>query len=179
MNLVYISGSPRRKSNTDYVLNLCLAITRGEFIKLSEYKIEPCKACQDCRGAGKCLIDDDMQKIIIPKLLKSDGIVLGSPVYFNNVSAQMKTFMDRTYCLMGLLKNKIGGAIVVGRRYGAESAITTINAFFLKHAVIPANRGISGIAFKPGEILNDEETIDAAKKLGNRVLELRKMLGYK
>lgn len=50
-------------------------------------------------------------------LLESDAIVLGSPVYFNNVSAQMKAFMDRTWCMRGRLKNKIGGALVVGKRY--------------------------------------------------------------
>ena len=83
-----------------------------------------------------------MSKIIIPQLLESDGIVIGSPVYFNNVSAQAKAFIDRTWCIRGKLRNKIGGAIVVGRRYGAESAITAINAFFLKHEMIPANRGV-------------------------------------
>ena len=67
-------------------------------------------------------------ELISPMLFESDVIVLGSPVYFNNVSAQMKAFMDRTWCIRGRLRNKIGGAIAVGRRYGIESAITAINA---------------------------------------------------
>ena len=64
----------------------------------------------------------------------------------------MKAFMDRTWCIKGKLRNKIGGAIVVGRRYGIESAITAINAFFLKHEMTPANRGVCGIAFEEGEL---------------------------
>jgi len=62
--------------------------------------------------------------------------VLGSPVYFNNVSSILKAFIDRTWCLRGKLRNKIGAAIVVGRGYGMDSAITAINAFFLKHEII-------------------------------------------
>ena len=130
MNVVYISGSPRKNSNTDYLLKIALSLTGGKFIKLSDYKIEPCKSCRACLKLGKCIIDDDMSNVIIPLLLKSDAIVIGSPVYFNNVSAQTKAFIDRTWSIRGKLKNKIGGAIVVGRRYGIESALVAINSFF-------------------------------------------------
>lgn len=66
--------------------------------------------------------------------------------------------------------------LLVGRRYGIESAITAINAFFLKHEMIIANRGVCGIAFKEGEILEDEEAIESANKLGERIKELGKIL---
>lgn len=155
-----------------------LPITGGQFVKLTDYQIEPCKSCWACQKSGKCAIDDKMSNVLIPMLLDSDGIVLGSPVYFNNVSAQLKAFMDRTWSIRGKLKNKIGGAIVVGRRYGAESAIMAINAFFLKHEIIPANRGICGIAFDQEEILQDIEAIEAAKRLGERMKELGEILGY-
>ncbi|MGB9552753.1 MAG: flavodoxin family protein [bacterium] len=172
MRILYISGSPRKNSNTDILLNLALSITGGDFIKLTDFHIEPCKSCRTCQKLDKCVIDDDMKNIIIPALLKSVGFVIGSPVFFNNVSAQTKAFMDRTWCIRGKLKNKIGGAIVVGRRYGAESAITAINAFFLKHEMIPANRGVYGIAFKENEVLQDRESIEEAKDLGKRIKEL-------
>jgi multimeric flavodoxin WrbA len=80
--------------------------------------------------------------------------------------------MDRTWCIRGKLKNKIGGAIVVGRRYGAESAITAINAFFLKHEMIIANRGVFGIAFDVGEIKQDKQAIKATEELAKRIKEL-------
>ena len=175
MNMVYISGSPRKNSNTDYLLKIALSVTGGQFIKLADYWIEPCKSCRTCQKLGRCVIDDDMNNIIIPTLLKADSIVIGSPVYFNNVSAQTKAFIDRTWCIRGQLRNKIGGAIVVGRRYGMESAIIAINAFFLKHEMIIANRGVCGIAFKEGEIIKDTEAINAAKKLGERIKELGKI----
>jgi len=109
-------------------------------------------------------------------LLKADGIVLGSPVFFNNVSAQLKAFIDRTWSIKGSLRNKIGGAVVVGRRDGAESAITAIHAFFLKHEMIPANRGVHGTAFARGEITEDDEAMESAKKLCERLMELETIL---
>ena len=176
MNVLYISGSPRKRSNTDYLLKLILSITGGRFLKLSDFVIQPCRSCQVCLKTSKCVINDAMREDIIPLLLNCEGIVLGSPVFFNNVSAQLKAFIDRTWSIRGRLRNKIGGAVVVGRRYGAESAITAINAFFLKHEIIPANRGVSGLAFNTNEIENDFEAIEATKKLGKRLLELIRII---
>jgi len=176
MNIVYISGSPRKISNTDYLLNCILSRADGEFIKLTDYAIEPCRSCWACRENGCCVIDDGMETVVIPKLLTADAIVVGTPVYFNNVTAQLKAFIDRTWSIRGKLKDKIGAAVVVGRRYGAEGAIMAINAFFLKHDMIVANRGISGIAFEPGEIRDDLESMEAAKRLGDRILDLYRTL---
>lgn len=177
MKIIYISGSPRKNSNTEYLLKILKSKIDGELFKLSDYRIESCHACMDCRGKGKCVQNDDMGKIIIPKLLESDVIILGTPVYFNNVSSQMKAFMDRTRCLLGCLQNKIGGCVVVGRKYGAEGAIAAINALFLKHNMIPANRGISGKAFYEGEIEKKPDAIKDAEKLMDRIIELSKIVG--
>mgnify|MGYP006306171811 FL=1 len=174
MSILYLSGSPRKPSNTDYLLNRLQRQLGGEFIKLSDYKIEPCRSCWACRAKGQCIIEDNMATMIIPKLRDANAVILGSPVFFNNVTAQMKAFIDRTWCLRGELRDKIGAAVVVGRRYGAESAITAMNAFFLKHEMIIANRGISGIAFESGKITEDAESIQAISRLATRVAELQR-----
>jgi len=148
----------------------------GELINLSDYDIQPCFSCWKCRNDEECIIDDDMSKIIIPKLIENDAMVIGSPVYFNNVSAQLKLFIDRTWAIKGQLKNKVGGTVVVGRKYGAESAITAINSFYLKHEMIPANRGVHGIAFKKEEIIKDKEAINASRRLGDRIYNLIKTI---
>ncbi|MHA1381767.1 MAG: flavodoxin family protein [Candidatus Helarchaeota archaeon] len=179
MKILHISGSPRKNSNTDYLLKSMIPYTKGEFIKLSNYNILPCKACWACQKSGKCIIDDEMSDILIPKLIYSDAIILGSPVFFNNVSAQLKAFIDRTWAIRGKLRNKIAGAVVVGRKYGLENAVTAINAFFLKHEMILANRGVCGIAFKEKEIMNDSEAINSAKKLAERIFELLNILNNK
>ncbi|MCD6305849.1 MAG: flavodoxin family protein [Deltaproteobacteria bacterium] len=176
MKIVYVSGSPRKDSNTDLLLKFMISFTGGDLVKLSDYRVEPCLACWSCLKAGACAIKDDMSQILIPSLLKADAIVLGSPVFFNNVSAQLKAFIDRTWSIKGRLRNKIGGAVVVGRRDGAESAITAIHAFFLKHEIIPANRGVHGTAFARGEITEDGEAMESARKLCERLMELETIL---
>jgi multimeric flavodoxin WrbA len=172
MNIIYLSGSPRKRSNTDYLLHQMLHQTGGKLMKLTDYAIEPCRSCWKCRKKGVCAINDDMKTFIIPKIVAADALVIGSPVYFNNVSAQLKSFIDRTWSIKQKLRNKIGATVVVGRRYGAEGAIMAINAFFLKHEMLIANRGVSGIAFRSGEIKGDSESIEAGSKLAKRVLEL-------
>ncbi len=172
MRILYISGSPRRNGNTDYLLQKTKEVTDGEFLKLLDHEIEPCDSCWACRDQEGCVIDDDMTDKIIPKLIDADALVLGTPVYFNNVSSQLKAFIDRTWSIKGKLRNKIGGTVVVGRKYGHESAITAINSFFLKHEMIVADRGVSGIAFEKGAITKDEEAVKAAERLGKRIDEI-------
>jgi len=172
MDVIYISGSPRKKSNTDFLLKRLRSTTGGEFFKLVDLEIAPCVSCWACRKTHICAIDDDMSQVLVPKMLAAEAIVLGTPVYFNNVTAQIKAFIDRTWALRGQLRNKVGGAVVVGRRYGAEGAITAINAFFLKHEMLIANRGISGIAFRSGEITDDNESLQATDRLAARILDL-------
>jgi len=176
MQIIYISGSPREKSNTDYLLNYLKSLIGGEFIKLTKYQIAPCKSCWACLKTKRCIINDEMTNNLMPILLKANVIILGSPVYFNNVSAQLKAFIDRTWCIRGKLKNKIGGAIVVGRRDGIENALTAINSFYLKHEIIPANRGVYGIAYKKEEIREDKETMKLIKVLGRRINELYELI---
>ena len=178
MKVLYISGSPRKNSNTDYLLKEILSVTGGELLKIADYHVDPCRSCWTCLKSGKCAIDDDMSRKLIPLILAADIMVLGTPVYFNNVSGQLKVLMDRTWCLKGKLRNKIGGTVVVGRRDGIESAITAIQAFFLKHEMIPANRGVHGLAFALGEIGDDPEAIESARKLGARLFELGALLGF-
>ena len=176
MKIVYISGSPRENSNTDFLLKKCNSILGGELIKLSNYDIGFCDSCWACLKTKKCNINDDLTNIILPKVIESDVIFLGTPVYFNNVSGQLKIFMDRTWSVRGKLKNKIGGAVVVGRKYGHQSAINAINSFFLKHEMIPANRGVSAIAFEKRNVELDKEALKSTEKLCKRIIEINKTI---
>ncbi len=172
MKTVFISGSGRKDGNTAFLLKNLQEKLGGKFLQLSDYSINHCMGCWSCRSTGFCRHDDDMENEIIPELLFADVIILGSPVYFNNVSSIIKSFMDRTWPLRGKLNNKIGGAVVVGRGYGSESAITAMNSFFLKHDMIPANRGVSGEAFVSGEIVQDQRAIADVEKLAKRIRDL-------
>lgn len=87
---------------------------------MSEKQVAPCDACGACFKTGSCVIKDDMQELY-SMLEQADGVIIGSPVYFGNVSAQAKAVMDRTYAIAfkRALKDKVAGAIVAARRVGA------------------------------------------------------------
>ncbi len=171
-------GSPRVGGNTEFLTKKAARRLKElgvnvEIFNLCQMKINPCKSCRYClEHRGFCTTQDDMTRILIPRLLKADGLIVASPVYFNNVSACVKLFIDRTWCLRGSLKNIVGGAIVVGRGYGSELAISAIHAFMLKHEMILGFRGVTGFAFKRGEIINDREALKLVDRLVNRMVEL-------
>ena len=185
MKVVSINGSPRKDGNTAILIQVVFEeLTKGgietELIQLSGKSVEGCKACWAChKNKNKQRVTtDDFFNECFAKMLASDGIILGSPVFFNNVTADMKAFMDRTWCLRGELRNKIGGAVVVGRRYGIEAAVTAMNGFFLKHDMIVANRGVTGMAFEKGEVRKDAEAIAAIQELGTRISDLTHRIRY-
>ncbi len=116
MNIIGISGSPRNK-NTNYMLRTVLDATKQEYelISLKDKNIKPCNACGGCYRNYRCVIKDDMEEVY-KKLLKADIIVLGSPTYFDNVTAIMKTFIDRCLplYLSEKLKNKKVALVSIG-----------------------------------------------------------------
>lgn len=101
-NVLIISSSPRKKGNSQL---LCQKFGEGaeakghlvNLIRIAEKKIGYCRACDGCmRNGGKCVLDDDMNGIL-KSFQEADVLVLATPIYFYGISAQMKTFIDRTY----------------------------------------------------------------------------------
>lgn len=174
LKVLGICGSPRPNGNTEILLDIALdEFDRTSFatekVRLSEHVMKPCSACGHCLRHGECRIEDDVTDVIVPRLVSSDVIIMASPVYFNNVTAQVKTLMDRTWCIRGRLRDKVGGGIVVGRGYGLESALTAIHAFMVKHEMILGHRGVCGTAYKKGDIMGDEKAVSDAKGLARRL----------
>jgi len=102
MNVIGIVASPRKQMNTDTIvqriLDGCQASgARVSKIYLNDLKMQPCQSCKVQDGRG-CVYQDDMIQIC-DIFEKADGLVLGTPVYYNTVSSQMKLMIDRSYCL--------------------------------------------------------------------------------
>jgi multimeric flavodoxin WrbA len=102
MNIVGIIASPRKQMNTDTVVQRILdgcqtSGARVTKIYLNDMKIQPCQSCKVQDGSG-CIYQDDMIQIC-EIFENADGLVLGTPVYYNTVSSQMKLMIDRSYCL--------------------------------------------------------------------------------
>lgn len=115
MKALLLLGSPRKKGNTELLLN---KITQGieqangkwELIRLPGLDIHPCIGCGTCEKKGICVFKDDMQNLY-EKISRADRIIIGSPIYFYNVTAQTKLFIDRCQALWSrkyVLKQPIG-----------------------------------------------------------------------
>ena len=105
MNIVILSGSPRKDANTD---RLAAAFVRGAessgnsvtLFRTADMSISGCTGCAYCiENPGTCVQEDDMTKIL-NALKKADALVLASPVYYWSVTAQLKLAIDRTYALL-------------------------------------------------------------------------------
>jgi multimeric flavodoxin WrbA len=107
-----IVGSPRKNGNVDLIVSEVLkgAASKGaETCKLylNDMDIKPCQSCGVDPNPKHCLFKDDMEQIY-DALENCDAIVLGSPVYFDTVSAQVKLMIDRSNCLMPYVKKTDG-----------------------------------------------------------------------
>ena len=109
MKVLGIIGSKRKNGNTAYLVKQALQTIESkdvetELIFLGDYNISGCTGCEGCKDTYKCVIMDDMQKIY-PLIINSDAIVLGSPTYFYNITADMKAFIERLYCFQVFAEN--------------------------------------------------------------------------
>ncbi len=102
LKVLCISGSPRGGGNTDVLLG-CFsegiesAGVQTETVFLRDYYIHPCVACEKCRKDETCTRLNDGMHLLYPKILESQGLILGSPTHNYNVTAIVKAFIDRLY----------------------------------------------------------------------------------
>ncbi|HBX24543.1 MAG TPA: flavodoxin family protein [Desulfotomaculum sp.] len=141
MKIIAINGSHRKGKNTAALLNTVLeeAATLGaetELLELTDYNIKLCLSCNKCLGKTQCSITDDDMAGIGEKMLAADGIVLGSPVYWANVTTLMKNFMDRTrymHAVKNMLSGKVGAAVTnAGLMHGGQEWTVQIMEYFMQ-----------------------------------------------
>ena len=184
MKVLAFNGSPRKDGNTAILINhvfreLEKEGLETELVQLSGKKIHGCIACYKCfeNKDQRCSVKDDFANECIEKMIKADGIILGSPVYFADVTAEMKALIDRAGFVSlangGLYKNKAGASVVALRRTGGIHTLDSLNHFFLAGQMIIVGRAI-GIGRNIGEVEKDEEGIQMVKTLGQRMAWLLK-----
>jgi len=185
MKVVGIVCSPRLGGNTEILVTEALAGAKEagaeiQMLTLAKKTIAPCDACRSCAKTGDCHIKDDMQEIY-RKFQEADGIIVGTPVYFANVSAQAKLVIDRTYALMWgrKLMGKVGGVVTASRRIGGGNVLSILYTFFTAQRMLTAGGtiGVEGEAVPYGEkgaVRGDERAMKEAKAVGRNVVLLAK-----
>lgn len=189
MKVVAFNGSAREDGNTAILLRAVLSELEKEgieteLIQLAGKPIQGCTACFECFKTmdGTCAVDDDELNEYLAKMIAADGILLGSPTYFSDVSANMKALIERCGMVSraggDLLKRKVGAAVVAVRRAGAIHAFSSMNYFFtIGQMIIPGSSYWNvGIGLEAGEVQNDEEGIQTMKTLGINMAWLLKKL---
>jgi multimeric flavodoxin WrbA len=196
MKILGIVGSKRKNGNTSILVQKALEVAEKEGIEteliyLGDYTIKDCNGCEACKDTYQCVIEDDMQKIY-PLLLKADALILGSPTYFYNVTADMKAFIDRCYCFEFFGENdrsvwlginealgvKYASVIAVCEQHDEKDMGYTAEAMakpleFLGYRVIDTVKVIG--LFGKGEALKDEKALERASKAGKRLVETMRL----
>lgn len=187
MKVIGISGSPRANGNTEILLHHALEPFQEngwavvKFL-LSRQTIAPCRGCDGCLRTNRCVIEDDMRELY-EEFPTCDAVIVASPVYYRNVTAQLKAVFDRCYATKAErpLADKVGGAIVIGRGTGGGQglALSIIYNFFLSSGAVcvPGElNGVTAVAGEPGEILTQPKRLRQARILGENVLRLAELL---
>lgn len=182
MKVVAFNGSARKDGNTAALLNRALAEIRAagietELIQLAGKEVRPCQACYRCVALKnrRCAVTDDFLNDCIAAMDAADGIILGSPVYFADVSGLMKALIERAGFVArvngDMHKRKVGAAVVSVRRGGAIHAFDTATHFFLIGQMIVAGSIYwnIGIGRDKGDVEGDEEGMATMKALGENI----------
>jgi len=189
LKVVAFNGSPRWDGNTSILIEKVLKELNKEGIKtehmhVASEKLRGCTACYKCfeKLDKRCIIQGDFINNCIEKMIDADGIILGSPTYFTDVTAEMKALIDRAGFVAkandDLLKRKVGAAVVSVRRAGSIHVFDTLNHFFSINQMITvgSNYWNVGIGLDKGEVNNDLEGINTMEILGQNMAWLLKKL---
>jgi multimeric flavodoxin WrbA len=190
MKALAINGSPRKNGNTRLLLENVLepladAGWETELVQIGGQDIHGCRACGICsrNQDRQCGSEDDAFNPVLAKMLEADAIILGSPTYFSDVTAEMKAFMDRAgFVAMAngfALAGKIGAAVVVARRGGAVHVFDSMNhLFFISQMVVPGSTYWNmGYGRELGEVAGDAEAMRNMHHLGRAIAWLGKAMG--
>ena len=182
MKVVLINSSPRKEGNTYHCLNMVMEELQAagiecELIWIGMEKLHGCISCYKCYANKdkKCAVTDDKMNEYIEKLFEADGIILGTPTYVANMTANMKALTERAVFVSGanggLLKYKVGAAVVAVRRAGATNVFSSLNFFFLisEMIVVGSTYWNLGIGLAPGDVKKDKEGIRTFKNLGKNI----------
>lgn len=183
--IVVLLGSPRKKGNSSKLAGHVSrgAASRGASVEtfyLNGMKIRPCQACMKCQEEGSpgCAIQDDMQDLY-PKLKEADVVVIASPIYWFNMSAQTKTVIDRCYAVGVGERN-----ILKGKRFAfllsyadadpfVSGAVNALRSFgdICNYLGAEIAGMVYGSAGDPGEIEQNQALMEEAYQLGCRLAD--------
>ena len=178
MKVLGLSGSMRKDGNTAQLIKVILkrceeAGVETKFISLAGKKILPCLGCEKCKEKKWCIVEKDDWSAIVQEILDCEVLVIGSPTYYYDVCGHLKNFIDRTYSLYHdrKLAGRRGVAVAVQAQKGANRTIQTIEGFLSSHE-FSSMGSVKGSGYEEGAVMNDEEAVRKAQKVGDKIVRL-------
>jgi multimeric flavodoxin WrbA len=183
MKVLIINGSPRRDGNCGVALNEMKKIFKEADIEVTEVAvgnkiIRGCIACNYCAEAGKCVFDDEVNKLA-SLLEEADALVLASPVYYASANSTLTACLDRLFFSSGFDKTmKVGASVVCARRGGCSTTFDQLNKYFTISGmpVAPSQYWNSVHGLIPGEASGDEEGKQTMRTLARNMVFLMKSI---
>ena len=185
MKVVAFNGSARKDGNTALLIRRAFAELEQagietELVQFSGETIRGCTACYKCfaNKDQRCALSSANGDIInscIARIVEADGVLVASPTYFADISAETKAFIDRAGMVAranpDLYRRKVGAAVVAVRRGGAIHAFDSINHFFLiSEMIVPGSSYWNiGVGRNIGEVEQDEEGMKTMADLGRNM----------
>ncbi|KGK99662.1 flavodoxin [Methanococcoides methylutens] len=190
VKILGVGGSPRKNGNTDILLDTFLKGAESEGaetkkLHLRDYSIESCIGCEACRKAGTCTQFHDGMNLLYPEIEASNGLILGSPTYNYNITAPMKSFIDRLYPFYNFAEERPGPYSSKLGDQGRKALVFTVceqvkaeeMGFTLEALGMPLEalgyevleKFLSTGCFRKGEVLKDEDILEKAFESGKKM----------
>jgi multimeric flavodoxin WrbA len=189
MKVIAFNGSARKDGNTAIMIRQVFGELEKEgieteMIQFSGQTIRGCIACYKCfeNKDQRCAVKTDMANDCIEKMLQADGIILASPTYFADVSAELKALIDRAGLVAKandeMFARKVGAAVVAVRRGGSIHAFDSMNHFFLISSMVIPGSCYWNMSFglDKGDVEKDDEGLRTMQTLGQNMAWLMKKI---
>ena len=183
MKVLLINGSPNAKGCTYTALTEVASTLEAEgieteLIHVGHKDIRGCIGCRKCHTTGKCLFDDLVNETA-PKFKESEGIVIGSPVYYASANGTLISFLDRLFYSADFDKSmKVGASVVSARRGGCTATFDELNKYFtISNMPIASSQYWNQVhGNTPEEVKKDIEGCQIMRTLGRNMAFLIKSI---
>ena len=185
MKVLLLNGSPHENGTTKRALvEVAKSLNENgvetEILTVGNKRVAGCMACGGCAKTGKCVFDDELIFEIVKKIEESDGVVIGSPVYYASINGTLKAILDRVFYSKNSFANKVGASVVVARRAGTTATFDIINKYFAISSmpIVTSNywNNVHGSNGSQAEL--DEEGMQTMRVLGKNMAWLIKCIKF-
>ena len=182
MKVLLINGSPHAQGCTYTALSeIASSLEKNgvdsEIFNIGTKAVHGCMGCASCRKTGKCVFDDDICNELAAKIAQSDGVVIGTPVYYASANGALCALLDRVfYSSSAKFAHKPAAAIVSCRRGGASAAFDRLNKYFTisQMPIVSSNYWNSVHGNTPEEVKKDLEGLQIMRLIGENMAYMLK-----